>query len=296
MVHAENGDVIDTLVAEALARGAVEPRHHVSTRPLTAEAEAVNRVIDLSRLARCPLYVVHVSCAESAAHVKRAQESGARVWGETCPHYLLIDAEQATDAALPWETAVQYVYSPPPRPRSEQDPLWDALAAGTLSVVSTDHNPFRRAQKTAAADFAGIPNGAPGIETRLQLLHEFGVRRGRLSLNELVQLTATSPARLFGLYPQKGTIAPGADADLVLFDPDARTTIRAATQHTNADYSLYEGIEVTGVPRHVLVRGNMVVHDGELVGEPGVGCFLRRARFDERAAAVTPSRGIASSS
>jgi len=288
LVHAESGDLIETLVADALAGGRVEPRHHTLTRPPAAEAEATHRIVELARLAACPLYVVHVSCGDAAAHVGRAREAGLPVWGETCPQYLFVDEETATDPALDWAHAAQFVYSPPPRPRSEQDALWRALATDTLSVVSTDHNPFRLAQKTVATDFGAIPNGVPGVETRLQLLHELGVRRGRFGLSRLVELTATNPAKLFGLYPRKGTIAPGADADIVLFDPAATATISASSQHTNADFTLFEGTSVRGAPHAVYVRGRLVVDDGRLVAEPGTGAFVARARFGQTLHAPAP--------
>jgi dihydropyrimidinase len=282
MLHAENGDLIETLVADALERGEVEPRSHTLTRPMMAEAEATHRAIELAGLAGCPLYVVHVTCAGALQHIQRARLRGGAVWGETCPQYLLVAEEDATRPGLAWEQAARYVYSPPARPAAQQDELWRGLVNKTLSVVSTDHNPFRLEQKLAGQDFAHIPNGAPGVETRLVLLHEFGVRSGRFDLNRLVELTATNPAKLFGLYPRKGTIAPGADADLVVFDPEFETTISASTQQTNADYSLFEGTRVTGAPRHVFLRGRQIVENGQLVGEPGVGQFLARARMGQQ--------------
>lgn len=282
MIHAENGDLIETLVAGALERGEVEPRSHTLTRPMIAEAEATHRAIELAELARCPLYVVHVTCAGALQHIQRARLQGAAVWGETCPQYLLVGEEDATRVGLPWEEAVRYVYSPPARPLAEQDELWRGLANKTLSVVSTDHNPFRLEQKLSGKHFADIRNGAPGVETRLVLLHEFAVRTGRFNLNRLVELTATNPAKLFGLYPRKGGIAPGADADLVVFDPNLETTIAASTQHTNSDYSLFEGTRVMGAPRHVFLRGQQIVENGQIVAEPGVGKFLSRARMGQQ--------------
>lgn len=210
------------------------------------------------------------------------------MWAETCPQYLLVDDEWVGDLSHPWEQAVRYVYSPPPRSKAEHDPLWQALAVDTLSVVSTDHNPFRLAQKMSAVSFAEVPNGAPGVETRLQLLHEFGVRTGRLSLRRLVELISTNPAKLFGLYPRKGTIEVGSDADLVLFDPNQRITLSDATGHSNADYGLFDGLEVTGVPVQVLVRGVSIIEGRRLVGTPGHGRFLVRDRFAAQPSWLSP--------
>ncbi len=277
MVHAEHGEAIDILIRESLAQGRTEPRHHGLTRPPETEGEAVNRAIQLARMAGCSLYVVHVSCAESLAPVARARAAGWDVRAETCPHYLLID-----DGALdqPDFEGAKYVYTPPPRAKRNQEPLWRALATDVLSVVATDHTAFRFADQKVLGrdDFTKIPNGGPGIEHRLQLLHQFGVRAGRLSLNRLVELTATNPARIFGLYPRKGAIAVGSDADVVVFDPEKPVRISAASHHSNADYSLYEGTEVVGAPDVVLVRGTPVVQGGRLVARPGHGAFVGRAR------------------
>jgi dihydropyrimidinase len=240
----------------------------------------VNRAVQLARLAGCSLYVVHVSCREALAPISAARDKGWKVWGETCPQYLFID-----DSFLdrPDFEGAKYVFAPPPRPKDNQPELWAALRRDQLSVVSTDHCAFNwQGQKTMGIeDFSKIPNGAPGIENRLQLLHHFGVREGRLSLNRMVELVATNPAKLFGLYPRKGTIAVGSDADLVVFDPDRALTISAKTHHSRVDYNLYEGIEVTGTPETVLVRGTPVVHKLQLKVRPGFGEFVRRARVDE---------------
>src|SRR5438477_1272628 len=236
MVHAENGDAIDVLVKEALAAGHTEPKYHALTRPPETEGEATNRAIQLARVAGCPLYVVHVSCAESVEPIALARDKGWDVWGETCTQYLFIDF---THLEQPDFEGAKYVYTPPPRDRSNHEVLWNAVRTDVLSAISTDHCAFRwDGQKTLGRDdFSKIPNGGPGIENRLQMIHEFGVRGGRISLNRMVELLATNPAKLFGLYPRKGTIAVGADADIVVFDPARKVTISAATQHSRVDYN-----------------------------------------------------------
>jgi len=281
MVHAENGDAIDVLVSEALAAGNTEPRYHALTRPPETEGEATNRAIQLSRVAGSPLYVVHVSCKEAVEPIELAREKGWNIHGETCTQYLFIDY---TFLERPDFEGAKYVYTPPPRAKANQDVLWNALRTNVLSVVSTDHCAFLwDGQKTIGRDdFSKIPNGGPGLENRLHMLHEFGVRGGRISLNRLVELWATNPAKLFGLYPRKGTIAVGSDADIVVFDPEKRHTISAATQHSKSDYNLYEGTTVTGSPETVLLRGKVLVDGDELVAQPGVGRFIPRARFGEQ--------------
>jgi dihydropyrimidinase len=280
MVHAEHGDSIDVLVRQALARGETEPRYHALTRPPETEGEATNRAIQLARVAGCKLYVVHVSCRESVEPIRIAREKGWDVWGETCTQYFFVDY---TFLERPAFEGAKYVYTPPPRAKENQDVLWDAVRDDVLSVVSTDHCAFLwDGQKTLGRDdFSKIPNGAPGLENRLHMLHEFGVRAGRISLQRLVELWATNPARYFGLYPRKGTIAVGSDADLVVFDPEKPHTIAAATHHSKSDYNLYEGTEVTGSPDVVLLRGQVLVENDELVAQPGIGEFVRRARFGE---------------
>jgi dihydropyrimidinase len=280
MVHAENGDAIDVLVKKALAEGKTEPRFHALTRPPETEGEATNRAIQLARVASSPLYVVHVSCREAIEPIELAREKGWDVWGETCTQYLFVDY---TFLERPNFEGAKYVYTPPPRTKENQEHLWNAVRTDTLSVISTDHCAFLwDGQKTLGRDdFSKIPNGAPGLENRLQMIHEFGVLAGRISLNRMVELLATNPAKLFGLYPRKGTIAVGSDADIVVFDPEKRVTISSATDHSRADYNLYEGTEVTGSPEVVLLRGHVLVEDDELVASPGIGQFVRRARFGQ---------------
>ena len=280
MVHAENGDAIDVLVKEALAEGKTEPKWHAATRPPLTEGEATNRAIQLARVAGAPLYVVHVSCKESIEPIARARTDDWKAWGETCPQYLFLD-ETVLDQ--PNFEGAKYVFTPPPRPKVNQEHLWHALSTGVLSVVSTDHCPFNwDGQKTLGKDdFSRIPNGGPGIENRLHMLHHFGVREGRISMSRLVELVSTAPAKFFGMYPKKGTIAVGSDADIVVFDPEKEHTISARTHHSNVDYNLFEGTEVVGAPDTVLVRGKVIVENDNLVGSPGNGHFIHRARFGE---------------
>jgi dihydropyrimidinase len=280
MVHAENGDLIDVLVKQALAAGNTEPKYHALTRPPEAEGEATNRAIQLARVAKAPLYVVHVTCKQAVDPIALARENGWNVWGETCTQYFFNSLD---DIAKPGFEGAKYVYSPPVRDKSNWDVLWNAVRTDALSVISTDHCAFLwDGQKTMGKDdFSKIPNGGPGLENRLQMIHEFGVRAGRITLNRMVELLATNPSKLFGLYPRKGTVAVGSDADIVIFDPERKHTISAATHHSKSDYNLYEGTEVTGTPELVLLRGNVLVENGELVAEPGIGQFVRRAKFGE---------------
>jgi dihydropyrimidinase len=280
MVHAENGDAIDVLVKEALAAGHTEPKYHALTRPPETEGEATNRAIQLARVAGAPLYVVHVSCQESVEPIALAREKGWNIHGETCTQYFFIDY---THLEKPNFEGAKYVYTPPPREKANQDVLWNAVRTDILSAISTDHCAFLwDGQKTLGKDdFSKIPNGGPGLENRLHMIHEFGVRAGRISLNRMVELLSTNPAKLFGLYPRKGTIAVGSDADIVVFDPEKAHTISASTHHSKIDYNLYEGTEVTGSPEVVLLRGNVLVEGDELVASPGIGQFVARAKFGE---------------
>src|SRR5216110_2543701 len=258
MVDAENGDAIDVLVKKALAEGHTEPHWHALTRPPETEGEATNRAIQLARVAGSPLYVVHVSCKESVEPIALAREKGWDVWGETCTQYFFVDY---SFLERPDFEGGKYVYTPPPRDRANQAVLWDAVRTDVLSAISTDHCAFSwDGQKTLGRDdFSKIPNGGPGLENRLQMIHQFGVRGGRISLNRMVELLATSPAKLFGLYPRKGTIAVRSDADIVVFDPEKRVTLSASTHHSKVDYNLFEGTQVQGSPEVVLLRGNVLV-------------------------------------
>ena len=280
MVHAEHGDAIDVLVKQALAAGHTEPKYHALTRPPETEGEATNRAIQLSRVAGCRLYVVHVSCKEALEPIALAREKGWDVWGETCTQYFFIDY---TFLERPNFEGAKYVYTPPPRPKENQEHLWEAVKGDVLSVVATDHCAFLwDGQKTLGKDdFSKIPNGGPGLENRLQMMHEFGVREGRITLNRMVELLSTNPAKYFGLFPRKGTIGVGSDADIVVFDPEKKVTISAAAHHSKCDYNLFEGTEVTGTTEIVLLRGKVIVEGDEFSGRPGDGQFVKRARFGE---------------
>lgn len=274
-LHAENGHVLQVLVERALAAGRTAPAEHARTRPPRAEAEAIGRAAALAEIAGAPLFIVHLSSAEGIEEVERARARGVAIHAETCPQYLCLSEERYDE---PGFAGARYVMSPPLRARTAQEPLWRALASGAIDTVATDHCPFTLADKAAGAhDFSRIPNGAPGIETRLALLWSEGVRTGKLSPGRFVEVTATAPARIFGLYPRKGTIAVGSDADLVIWDPERATTIAAASHHSRVDYSCYEGRQVTGAPESVFLRGRRIVDRGRFVGRPGDGQFLPRA-------------------
>ncbi|HEU5371728.1 MAG TPA: dihydropyrimidinase [Gaiellaceae bacterium] len=280
MVHAENGDAIEVLMAEAIAAGNTAPVYHALTRPPETEGEATNRAIQLARVAGAALYVVHVSCAESVEPIALARDKGWNVWGETCTQYFFIDQSFLDQ---PGFEGAKYVYTPPPRPKENQDVLWNAVRTNVLQAISTDHCAYLfEGQKDAGKDdFRQIPNGGPGLENRLQMIHHFGVREGRISLNRMVELLCTNPAKLFGLYPRKGTLAVGSDGDIVVFDPEKHVTISAATHHSRSDYNLYEGTEVQGSPEVVLLRGNVIVDGDRFLAKPGSGQFVKRARPNE---------------
>ena len=235
---------------------------------METEAEATNRAIQLARVADAPLYVVHVSCQPAVEPIALAREKGWKVWGETCTQYFFVD--ESMMEAPNWEGA-KYIYTPPPRPKEHQEHLWKAIVTDALSAVSTDHCPFNWPEQKGinGREFQVVPNGGPGIENRLHMLWTFGVGEGRITPNRFVELVSTNIAKLFGLYPRKGTIAPGSDADLVVWDPEKKLTISAATHHTNVNYNLFEGTEVTGAPEVVLVRGQVIVENDELVGTAG---------------------------
>ena len=280
MVHAENGDAIEVLMGEAIAAGNTTPIYHALTRPPETEGEATNRAIQLARVAGATLYVVHVSCAESVEPIQIAREKGWDIWGETCTQYFFIDQ---SFLERPDFEGAKYVYTPPPRQKANQEVLWNAVRTDVLQAISTDHCAYLfQGQKDAGKDdFRQIPNGGPGLENRLQMIHHFGVREGRISLNRMVELLCTNPAKLFGLYPRKGTLAVGSDADVVVFDPEKRVTISASTHHSRSDYNLYEGTEVQGSPEVVLLRGNVIVDGDQLLAKPGSGQFVKRARPNE---------------
>ena len=276
-MHAENGSVIDVIVQQALAEGKTAPVYHALTRPTIAEAEAVQRAIAMSEMAGAPVYIVHLSSEDALNQVREARDRGLPAFAETCPQYLLLSLEDQMPGKS-FEEA-KYVFTPPLREKKNQAKLWDGLKDDHLQVVSTDHCPFCFADQKALGkdDFTKIPNGGPGIENRMQLIHHHGVNSGKLSLNRFVEITATAPARIFGMYPNKGTIAAGSDADIVLWDPKADHTISAATHNMRVDYSMFEGFKVRGNARKVYSRGELVVDGGKFVGKAGQGKYLRRA-------------------
>ena len=275
-MHAENGGVIDVLVQRALAEGKTAPKYHALTRPARAEAEATHRAIALSEMADVPVYIVHLSAAEALEMVTEARDRGLPAHAETCPQYLFLSYDNYEE---PGFGGAKYVMSPPLRGKATQDQLWRGLAYNDLQVISTDHCPFcmKEQKELGVNDFSKIPNGAPGIETRMSLVYDGGVRAGRISLNRFVELTSTSPAKIFGLFPRKGTIAPGSDADIVIFDPNRTMTLAASTLHMKVDYNPYEGRQVTGATDTVLSRGRLVIENGVFVGRAGAGSFLKRA-------------------
>jgi dihydropyrimidinase len=274
-MHAENGGVIDVLVKKALAEGKTEPKYHALTRPARAEAEATHRAIALAEIAGVPIYIVHLSAGEALEMVTAARDRGLPAYAETCPQYLFLSYDNYEE---PGFEGAKYVMSPPIRPKENQEKLWRGLAFNDLQAVSTDHCPFcmKEQKELGKGDFSQIPNGGPGLENRMSLVYDGGVKAGRISLNRFVEVTSTSPAKIFGLFPRKGTIAPGSDADIVVFDPNRKETLSAKTHHMNVDYSLYEGREVTGVSETVLSRGKVIVEKGKFTGRAGAGSFLKR--------------------
>jgi dihydropyrimidinase len=274
MMHAENGIAIDQLVAQALAAGRTDPVQHGLTRPPELEGEATHRAIQLAKVTGAPLYIVHLSAAQALEAVAEARNDGQNVFAETCPQYLFLSIE---DLARPDFEGAKFVASPPLREKSHQGALWQGLRTNDLSVVSTDHCPFCFVEQKdlGRGDFSKIPNGMPGVEHRMDLIYQ-GVVGGELTLQRWVEVTSTTPARMFGLYPRKGVIAPGSDADIVVYDPAARQTLSASTHHMNVDYSAYEGMELTGRVDTVLSRGRVVVDGDGWHGAKGHGRFLAR--------------------
>ncbi len=274
MMHAENGIAIDQLVAQAIAAGRTDPVQHGLTRPPELEGEATSRAITLAKVADCPLYIVHLSAAQALAAVAEARDAGQNVFAETCPQYLYLTLD---DLARPDFEGAKFVASPPLRTPRHAAALWRGLRTNDLAVVSTDHCPFcfKEQKELGRGDFSKIPNGIPGVEHRIDLLHQ-GVVAGEITLERWVETCSTTPARMFGLYPRKGTIAPGADADIVLYDPAAHQTLSVATHHMNVDYSAYEGMPVTGKVAVTISRGQVVVASGEFKGSSAHGSYLHR--------------------
>src|SRR5438067_3325176 len=275
-MHAENGSAIDVIVQQALAEGKTAPIYHALTRPTKAEAEAVHRSIALAEMAGVPVYIVHLSSEDALNQVREARNRGLPAFAETCSQYLLLSIEDQMPGKS-FEEA-KYVFTPPLREKKNQPKLWDGLATDNLQVVSTDHCPFCFADQKQLGkdDFSKIPNGGPGVENRMQLLYHFGVNAGKITLQRFVEITATAPARIFGMYPKKGTIAAGSDADIVLWDPEATHLISAATHNMRCDFSMFEGWKVKGNARWVYSRGELVADGGRYVAATGRGEYLRR--------------------
>ena len=282
-LHAENGVVIQALIEEALAEGNASPRYHQLTRPQLMEGEATHRVIRIAELAEVPVYIVHLSAKEALEAVVEARDRGIHAFAETCPHYLFLDKSEYD---RPGFDAAKFVMTPPLRDHDCQQALWRGLKFDDLQIVATDHCPFcfnekahglLKSKQLGKDDFSKIPNGAPGVEFGLPLLYDGGVRAGRINLNRFVQLVATAPAKMFGLFPRKGTIAVGSDADIVVFDPNERHVLSAESHHSNVDYSLFEGREVTGRVSKVFSRGELIVDGDKWLGRTGRGRFQRRS-------------------
>ena len=277
-MHAENGGVIDVIVQKALAEGKTAPIYHALTRPTTAEAEAVNRSIALSQMSGAPVYIVHLSCYDALEKVAEARDKGLPVYAETCPQYLFLSLE---DMGKPGFEDAKVVFTPPLREKWNQDKLWTGLKKNTLQVVSTDHCPFcmKEQKELGVGNFTKIPNGGPGIEHRLQLLYHGGVNEKRISLNRWVELCSAAPAKMFGLYPRKGTIAPGSDGDIVIWDPEKEYTISVKNHHMSVDYSMYEGRKVKGNADTVLSRGEIIINGNKFLGKPGRGNYVKRDTY-----------------
>jgi dihydropyrimidinase len=273
-MHAENGIVINEIIKRALAEGRTAPKYHALTRPTRAEAEGVHRAIAIAEMAESPVYIVHLSCADALNQVREARDRGLPAFAETCPQYLFLSID---DYGEDFEGA-KYVMTPPLREKANQAELWKGLKMDDLQVISTDHCPFcmKEQKELGRADFSKIPNGAPGVEHRMSLIYDGGVVGNRVSLNRFVELTSTAAAKMFGLFPRKGTIAVGSDADIVVFDPEAEQIISASTHHMNVDYSAYEGRRLKGAVGTVLSRGRVVVENNEFKGKAGDGQFLKR--------------------
>jgi len=274
-MHAENGVVIDVMVKRALAAGKTAPKFHALTRPTRAEAEGVHRAIAIAEMANSPVYIVHLSCDDALREVQNARDLGLPAYAETCPQYLFLDY---THYESPDFEGAKYVMTPPLRDKSNQEKLWKGLRMNDLQVISTDHCPFcfKEQKELGRDDFTKIPNGGPGVEHRMSLVFDGGVAQGRIGLNRFVELTSTAAAKIFGLFPKKGTIAVGSDADLIIFDPNREQTISATTHHMRVDYSAYEGRKVKGVSEIVLSRGEVIVDNGKFFGKAGAGRFLKR--------------------
>jgi dihydropyrimidinase len=293
MVHAENYDAIRFLTDRLERAGATAPHHHAASRPIPVEREATHRAIALSEIVDVPIMIVHVSNREAMEEIRRAQQRGLKIYGETCPQYLVLTAKDMEGLNM---EGAKYVCSPPPRDEASQQACWEGLQQRVFALFSSDHCPFRyddpqgKLAPRGRTSFRWVPNGIPGVETRLPILFSEGVGKGRISLNEFVALTATNHARTYGLYPRKGTIAVGSDADIAIWDPEREVTITQALMHGGTDYTPYEGIRVKGWPVSTMVRGRFVVRDGALVGAEGAGQYVARAKSPLAAPAGSTAR------
>ncbi|HEY6120553.1 MAG TPA: dihydropyrimidinase [Pyrinomonadaceae bacterium] len=273
-MHAENGIVINEIIKRALAAGKTAPKYHALTRPTVAEAEGVHRAIAIAEMAEAPVYIVHLSCTDALNQIRQARDRGIPAFAETCPQYLFLSIDDYGEDF----NGAKYVMTPPLREKSNQAELWKGLKTDDLQVISTDHCPFcmKEQKELGKSDFTKIPNGAPGVEHRVPLIYNGGVAENRISLNRFVELTSTAAAKMFGLFPRKGTIAVGSDADIVVFDPEREQTIGVKSHHMNVDYSAYEGKKIKGVVETVLSRGKVVIENGGYHGKAGDGRFLKR--------------------
>ncbi len=273
-MHAENGIVINEIIKRFLADGRTAPKYHALTRPTIAEAEGVHRAIAIAEMAESPVYIVHLSCTDALNQVRQARDRGIPAFAETCPQYLFHSIDDYGDG---WDGA-KYVMTPPLREKHNHAELWKGLKMDDLQVISTDHCPFcmKEQKELGKDDFSKIPNGAPGVENRMSLIYNGGVVENRISINRFVELTSTAAAKMFGLFPKKGTIAIGSDADIVIFDPEKEHTFGVDNEHMNVDYSSYEGWKIKGKAETVLSRGRVIIENGEHTGKQGDGRFLKR--------------------
>lgn len=279
LMHAENGEAIEYLINQALQQGKKEPIYHALTRPSQLEAEAVYRSIMLASLADVPIYFVHISSGDAMDVINFSKQRYEKIFSETCPHYLLLTEDELRE---PNFEGAKYVLSPPLRKKADLKRLWSAIQKNEIDTIATDHCPlnFETDKKLGVDDFTKIPNGGPGIENRVQLMYHFGVVEGKISLNRWVELISTNPAKIFGLYPEKGTISVGSDADIVIWNPDAEHTISASTHHMNVDYNMFEGFKIKGNAEVVISNGEIIIQNNKFVGRRGRGKFLKRKQFE----------------
>ena len=277
-VHPENNDIIDYLKNKFVTEGKLSPKYHGESRPSRCEGEAVNRMADITSVTDCPLYIVHLSCEEGLNHIKEAKDKGQKIFAETCPQYLVLDE---SCYSLPENEGLKYICSPPIREKYHQEKLWEGIRKGYIQTVATDHCSFNFSEQKLMGkdDFRKCPNGLPGVETRVALMFSEGVSKGRIDINKFVEVVSTNPAKLFGIYPQKGCIAAGSDADLVVIDPKIRKKITKGELHENTDYTPFEKIEIIGCPVMTISRGEIIVKDNKFIGQKGRGKFLKRKPF-----------------